>query len=63
MSIFICISIIQCYNEVVEALREGAKNESVFLTMLTGVGNTYSSGTDLFDGLNVDIGDRLIAAR
>jgi len=48
---------------VAEALQEGTKNESVFLTILTGVGNTYSSGTDLFDGLNVDIRDRLIAAR
>jgi len=48
---------------VVEALQEGAKNESVFLTILTGVGHFYSCGTDLFDGLDVDIEDRLIATR
>jgi len=53
----------QCYNEMTRALQEGAKNESVFLTILTGVGNTYSCGTDLFDSSNVDIRNNLIAVR
>lgn len=46
-----------------EALQKGAKDESVFLTILTGVGNVYSSGTDLFDSSNVDIENHLNAVR
>lgn len=46
-----------------KALVEGAKNDSVFLTILTGVGKAYSSGTDLFDSSVIDIEDRLIATR
>lgn len=46
-----------------EALYEGAKNDAVFCTLLTGVGKTYSSGTDLFDGEDVDIEERLIVVR
>lgn len=48
---------------MVKALREGANNKSVYLTILTGVGKTYSSGTDLFDYSDVDIDNRLIATR
>lgn len=48
---------------MIEALHEGAKNEAVFCTILTGVGNTYSCGTDFFDGLDIDIEERLIAVR
>jgi len=48
---------------VTKALIEGAKNDSVFLTILTGVGKAYSSGTDLFDRSIIDIEDRLIATR
>ncbi|XP_025198220.1 enoyl-CoA delta isomerase 2, mitochondrial-like [Melanaphis sacchari] len=53
----------QCYNEVTKALKEGAKNDSVFLTILTGVGKAYSSGTDLFDNNSLEVEDRLIAIR
>ncbi|CAH1726158.1 enoyl-CoA delta isomerase 2-like isoform X2 [Aphis gossypii] len=53
----------QCYNEVTKALKEGANNDTVFLTILTGVGKAYSSGTDLFDSPIIDIEDRLIATR
>lgn len=45
------------------ALAEGAKNDSVFLTILTGIGKAYSSGTDLFDSNVIDIEDRLNATR
>jgi len=48
---------------VTKALVEGAKNDSVFLTILTGMGKAYSSGTDLFDGSVIDMEDRLIATR
>ncbi|VVC24744.1 Crotonase superfamily,ClpP/crotonase-like domain,Crontonase, C-terminal [Cinara cedri] len=53
----------QCYKEIIEALHEGAKNEDVFCTLLTGVGKTYSSGTDLFDSSDVNIEERLIVVR
>lgn len=43
-----------------KALQDGAENESVLFTVLTGVGNTYSSGTDIFDS-DVDLEKRLIA--
>lgn len=46
-----------------KALYEGANNESVYLTILTGVGKTYSSGTDLFDNSDIDMNERLIATR
>ncbi|XP_050523427.1 enoyl-CoA delta isomerase 2 isoform X2 [Daktulosphaira vitifoliae] len=39
----------QCYTEIVQALDEGKNNESVSVTLLTGVGKFYSSGTDLTD--------------
>lgn len=46
-----------------KALKEGAKNDTVFLTILTGVGKAYSSGTDLFDSSAKEVEDRLIATR
>lgn len=48
-----------------EALREGAENESVYFTLITGVGGVYSCGTDLFDidNPNTQLKDRLNATR
>lgn len=46
-----------------EALQAGAKNNSVLLTILTGVGKTYSSGTDFSDLSDKSIEERLIVLR
>lgn len=46
-----------------EALHEGANNESVFCTILTGVGKMYSSGTDLFESSNISTENLLNAVR
>ncbi|XP_050442331.1 enoyl-CoA delta isomerase 2 [Adelges cooleyi] len=51
----------QCYNDVVKALEEGGQNESVSVTLLTGIGEFYSSGTDLMDDSNTDVNQRLAA--
>lgn len=52
---------IQCFIEVSEALQEGAQKESVFCTILTGNGRSYSSGVDLLDLSDINTEDRLIA--